>query len=212
MTAWVALLRGVNVGGVTVRSEELAAAVRSTGVDDVRTVLASGNVTFTTRDGDDGTGVAEASGLRARLEQALTDRFSYDARVFVAPRSRVVATIDAYPFEELTDRQAYVVVTDDDAVLDDLLAAMAEAVRADRTAASFEPGTPALDDVDRVARGDGVAYWSCPEGASTTTPVARVLARARFRRATTTRNLSTLRELVQPAGEAGPAGVAGPQG
>jgi len=211
VTEWVALLRGVNVGGVTIRSEELASAVRSAGLDDVRTVLASGNVLFTTPDAPgtsaapdvpgepDAAGGADrdaASGLRARLEAALSDRFAYEARVFVAPRSRVVATIDAYPFEELTDRQAYVVVTDDADVLEDLLAAMAEAVRADRTATSFEPGTPALDDVDRVARGDGVAYWSCPKGASTTTPVAKVLTRARFRTATTTRNLATLRKLV----------------
>jgi uncharacterized protein (DUF1697 family) len=50
VTKYVALLRGVNVGGITVRSAELADMARGLGLDDVRTVLASGNLTFTSPD------------------------------------------------------------------------------------------------------------------------------------------------------------------
>ena len=46
MTTWVALLRGVNVGGVTVRSADLAALFRELGFADVKTFVASGNVRF----------------------------------------------------------------------------------------------------------------------------------------------------------------------
>ncbi len=46
MTQYVALLRGVNVGGITVKSADLADMARGLGLDDVRTVLASGNLTF----------------------------------------------------------------------------------------------------------------------------------------------------------------------
>ncbi len=44
MTAWVALLRGVNVGGITIRNADLARVFAGLGFDDVRTVLVSGNV------------------------------------------------------------------------------------------------------------------------------------------------------------------------
>ncbi|WP_258371005.1 DUF1697 domain-containing protein [Curtobacterium sp. MCBD17_021] len=42
MTRWVALLRGVNVNGITIRSAELVELFRALGHTDVRTVLASG--------------------------------------------------------------------------------------------------------------------------------------------------------------------------
>ncbi|QKS18106.1 DUF1697 domain-containing protein, partial [Curtobacterium sp. Csp2] len=71
MARWVALLRGVNVNGITIRSAELAALFRELGYEDVRTVLASGNVVFTA-DGD-------AASVTGAVEQALRDRFGYDA-------------------------------------------------------------------------------------------------------------------------------------
>ncbi|MCH6229608.1 DUF1697 domain-containing protein [Microbacterium sp. CFH 31415] len=46
MTTWVALLRGVNVGGITIRSADLAEVFAELGFESVRTVLASGNVVF----------------------------------------------------------------------------------------------------------------------------------------------------------------------
>ena len=46
MTRYIALLRGVNVGGVTVKSADLAEVFRDLGFTEVRTVLASGNVVF----------------------------------------------------------------------------------------------------------------------------------------------------------------------
>jgi uncharacterized protein (DUF1697 family) len=39
MADWVALLRGVNVGGITIRSADLAGVFRDLGFDSVRTVL-----------------------------------------------------------------------------------------------------------------------------------------------------------------------------
>ncbi len=68
MTTWVALLRGVNVNGITIRSADLAALLRRLGFDDVKTVLASGNARFSTD--VDVTGRAELKargGLYARL-------------------------------------------------------------------------------------------------------------------------------------------------
>ena len=65
MTAWVALLRGVNVGGVTIRNADLAALMTDDlGFADVRTVLASGNVTFE---------ADAAPSARARLKKSIAD-------------------------------------------------------------------------------------------------------------------------------------------
>ena len=57
------LLRGVNVGGITVKMTELRAVLEDLGLDDVRTLLATGNAVVTS-----GWDSAE---IKARVEQAL---------------------------------------------------------------------------------------------------------------------------------------------
>ena len=47
MTRYAAFLRGVNVGGVTLKMADVAAAFTAAGFTDVKTVLASGNVLLT---------------------------------------------------------------------------------------------------------------------------------------------------------------------
>ncbi len=75
MTTWVALLRGVNVGGITIRSAELKEMfAESLGFGAVRAVLASGNVRF-----EAGDAPAERGELKSRVEAALRERFGYDA-------------------------------------------------------------------------------------------------------------------------------------
>lgn len=171
MVGWIALLRGVNVNGITIRSADLAALFRDLGYGDVRTVLASGNVVFAA-DGD-------AASIKSAIEQGLRDRFGYDAWIVLVPHGALAAVVDAFPFPSDADRHDYVVFGSEDTALDDLVADLA------------------LDDtVERVARGDGVVYWSCPKGSSTDTVFARRAAAARFKRTTTTRNTNTLRKLL----------------
>jgi uncharacterized protein (DUF1697 family) len=171
MARWVALLRGVNVNGITIRSADLRAVFEERGYTDVRTVLASGNVVFSSG--------MSASDLKADVEQALRDRFGYAAWIVLVPHDSLAALVDAFPFESSADRHDYVLFGSDDAALEDLLADLE------------------LDDtVERVARGDGVVYWSCPKGSSTDTVFAKRAGAARFKRTTTTRNTNTLRKLL----------------
>lgn len=171
MDRWVALLRGVNVNGVTIRSAELAELFRGLGFDDVRTVLASGNVVFAAD--------VPAGRLKTSIEQGLRDRFGYDAWIVLVRHDDLAAVVDGFPFARDDDRHDYVVFGSEDAALDDLVADLE------------------LDDaVEQVARGNGVVYWSCPKGSSTDTVFAKRAGAARFKRTTTTRNTNTLRKLL----------------
>ena len=200
MSDWVALLRGVNVGGVTVRSAELGALFTELGFDSVRTVLATGNVLFSA---EGGASPAERLALKARVEVALGERFSYDAWVVLEPRERMAQVVAAYPFTEDAAHHAYVVFGSDQDVLEELLGLGDEALP---TAAS---GTDAAPDAgsaggagglganeERLAAGDGVLYWACPRGASTNTFFAKLSSKARFKPHITTRNLNTVRKLL----------------
>ena len=173
MTRWVALLRGVNVGGIQVRSVDLAALFRDTlGFREVRTFLASGNVGFET---DAATSTRAA--LKSSIEKALRDTFGYDAWIVLVTLAELEQAIAQFPFDDAdAARQPWVVFCVDTATRDEL----AEA------AASVDPA------VDPVASGPGVVYWNPPKGSSTDTAFAKILAKAAYKARTTNRNLRTL--------------------
>ncbi|MWB99716.1 DUF1697 domain-containing protein [Agromyces seonyuensis] len=174
MTDWIALLRGVNVGGITVRSAELAELFRDLGFEGVRTVLASGNVAFASDD-------ADAGALKSRIEAALGERFGYDAWIVLLTREALAAAADGFPFDaDDPSRQPYLVFGSDDAVLDELAGLAAD---------PESTGDP-------VAPGTGVLYWSPVKGTTITSPFGVLLGKAKYKPTTTTRNLRTVAKLL----------------
>lgn len=88
---FVALLRGINVGGNNpVPMPALRETVAALGARDVATYIQSGNVLF---DGGD----AGASTWVERLEAALAERFGYQARVAVRSHAQLRAIVDGAP-------------------------------------------------------------------------------------------------------------------
>lgn len=173
-TRHVALLRGVNVNGITVKSAELKALFVELGFDAVRTVLASGNVLFDTDERD-------ADALRTRIEQALRDRFGYDAWIVLLTQKQVADMAAAYPFERIDEeRHPYLVFGSDPAMLDEVM----------EKAGTIDP------KLERLKQGKGVLYWQCSRGESTDTPVAKLLAKTRYKSSTTARNLRTVEKLL----------------
>jgi uncharacterized protein (DUF1697 family) len=176
MTRWVCLLRGVNVGGITVRSADLRDALAKLDLQDVRTVLASGNAVFSSD-----APVTARHELKARIEQALSDRFGYDAHVLLVTDEELSEAAAAFPFDAGDDRrQPWLLLCADPATRDELVQA----------AASLDDG------IDPVAPGPGVVYWNPPKGASTDTPFAKVIARRAYRERTTNRNLRTVLKIL----------------
>jgi uncharacterized protein (DUF1697 family) len=170
MTRYVVLLRGVNVGGVTVKMADLADVVRGLGYDDVKTVLASGNVLLTTTDA--------AGTVKQKVEAALRERFGYEAWVHVLTQDALRKIVDAYPFPRQGDRHAYVVF-----VLKDELLGQLEAVELD----------PA---VEQAERGDGVLFWTVPKGSTLDSAMGKAQGSSKHKPWLTTRNLNTLEKLL----------------
>ncbi len=177
MTEWVALLRGVNVGGITIRSADLAELFRDRlGCAEVRTYLASGNVRF-----EADAAPAGRATLKRRIEKALSERFGYEAWIVLVTLGEIERAIEKFPFDATDDtRQPWVVFCVDTATRDELA----------RAAASMDPS------LDPVETGRGVVYWNPPKGSSTDTPFAKILAKATFTSRTTNRNLRTLAKIT----------------
>lgn len=173
---WVVLLRGVNVGGVTVRWAALSACLQQAGFTGVRSVLASGNVALEAEDG------VSAQDVRSRAEAALRAAFGYEAWVVVLTPQRLAEVAAAYPFGRDDERfHPYVVFSSD----------------AERLSVLAAEHTP--NGAESVALAGDVLYWRCPKGASTDTPFARLSGASRWKPFVTTRNLRTVGKLLAVA-------------
>ena len=102
MTHYVAFLGGVNVGGHRVSMERLRAEMRSIGLEDARTFIASGNVIFTSR--------AVAATLETRIEQRLEEQLGYAVPTFVRTAREVTSTAARDPFGELPATDSHYVL------------------------------------------------------------------------------------------------------
>jgi len=90
-TEYVALLRGINVGGNNIiRMTELIACFTELGLGDVRTYIQSGNVVFSAPP-------EPSTILTERIETALAERFGYEAAVVVRSRKQMADLVARAP-------------------------------------------------------------------------------------------------------------------
>ncbi|WP_168625686.1 MULTISPECIES: DUF1697 domain-containing protein [unclassified Cryobacterium] len=92
MTAYVGLLRGVNVGGVKLPMGQLRDLCESLGFDNVRTYIASGNVLFDVR--------ASESDVKAKLEKALAEHMGRPIGVMVRTAAELAGVVADNPFPD----------------------------------------------------------------------------------------------------------------
>lgn len=91
MTAYVSLLRGINVGpGSQVSMATLKEVYVELGLGSVATYIRSGNVVFTS---DDGPAV-----VRGQVEQAIADRLGMDVDVVVRTHDEMRDVVERNPF------------------------------------------------------------------------------------------------------------------
>jgi len=93
MTAYIALLRAVNVGGTgKLPMSELAAMCEAAGFDKVKTYIASGNVVFTSSKSE--------KAVKAALEAAMEKYAGKAVGVMLRTAEEMAAVRDANPFPD----------------------------------------------------------------------------------------------------------------
>ncbi|MEO8102649.1 MAG: DUF1697 domain-containing protein [Betaproteobacteria bacterium] len=94
MNTWIALFRGINVGGNRLLPmKELAALIETLGVTQVRTYIQSGNVIFCG-------GGANAASLSNRIEAAVGRQFGFTPQVLLLTLKEFERAVGANPFPQ----------------------------------------------------------------------------------------------------------------
>ncbi len=93
-TTYVALLRGINVGGHRlIKMPELKRMFEAMGFDRVRTYIQSGNVVFAPVEADE-----QAEALRRRIEAEIAARFGFPVTVVLRTAAELERVIAGCPF------------------------------------------------------------------------------------------------------------------
>ena len=140
MSRYVALLRGINVGGKNlIKMTELRACFEAQGFRDVLTYIQSGNVLFTSRE-------SGRTKLARRVEEVLAGTFNYRASVVLRGRKQMQDIVERAPkgFGAHPDKYRYDVI-----FLKDPL-----------TASTAMKSVPVQEGVDQAYAGTGVLYFS----------------------------------------------------
>lgn len=172
MPTYTTFLRGINVGNIRIKMADLKEAFEVMGMRSVQTILQSGNVVF---EHDD-----PPEALKATLEAGLSERFRYAAFVQVYPADILPDIIAAYPFPRDEAYHAYVIFVETPAAFEEL-----------RTfAASIG------NEAAQIQFGKQVIYWQVLKGNSTDTPLAKILAKVKYKSTTTVRNIQTIEKML----------------
>ena len=99
MPRYIALLRAINVGGRTVKMDQLKTLFESMGFSAVETFIASGNVIFTSRS------KAEAA-LQRQIEKQLHTVLGYDVSTILRTDAEVAAVANYQPFTAAARKSA----------------------------------------------------------------------------------------------------------
>lgn len=176
MSRYVALLRGINVGGKNlIKMADLKLCFERAGFMDVATYIQSGNVLFTAPG-------SQQVALATQIERSLTDTFKYPASLVLRSQKQMQAVVDGAPtgFGSEPARYRYDVIF----LKPPLTAAVA--LKSVRT----KPG------VDEAHAGNGVLYFSRLISKASQSQLTRIIGLPIYRNMTI-RNFATTTKLLQ---------------
>lgn len=99
MQTYIALLRGINVGGhKKLKMADLKLLFEGLGFQDVVTYIQSGNVVFSAEEG---------TGLPEKISKEITGKFGWEVPVLVKTADAIAKILAACPFAEIKKAEAY---------------------------------------------------------------------------------------------------------
>ncbi len=170
---YCAFLRGVNVKGTTMKMAEVSAVFGKAGMEAITTVLASGNVLFSSNQPKDVS--------KTVLETALSQHFDYPAFLFVKDKQQLATIVAKNPFIASPDFHIYIFIG-----IEGLHHSLMQ---------EFEQLEKTEGEEASVI--DENFYWKVPKGNTLDSKFGKILGRKNLRDAFTSRNMNTIEKIFQ---------------
>ena len=171
MDRFVALLRGINVGGRKIDMAELEDVFNGLGYKNVSTILRTGNVVFDAH-------ITDISKERQKIETALKNRFNYAAISFLYDIEEIAEAVNNYPFDPSDEDYQHYVVFLEIGIAEELVKEIVDIA------------------IERIKREGHNIYWLVKKGYSVKSDFSKYLAKTKYRDFNTVRNLNTLQKLI----------------
>jgi uncharacterized protein (DUF1697 family) len=172
---YIALLRGINVGGKTlIKMADLKACVEELGLDDVSTYIASGNVLFES-------GKRDVARLETKIERAIEQRFKLPVKVVVLDRAAYARIVKAIPKSWVGDASVRANV-----------AFVRRGTDGREVVRELQPD-PAVEEVKAI---DGAILWATKRNALNRSVMRKLIGGAAYKEMTV-RNLNTTLKLQE---------------
>ncbi len=174
---YCAFLRGINVNGTSMKMDALKAAFIEMGFADVKTVLASGNVIFSSA-GED----SSAQELKSSIENGLSGYFHYDAHVFIRDGKEIREMLDAAQTNHVPEECHHYSLLFDDRELFTNLKQLFDAM----------PHAPH----EQLTLHSSGAFWIVPKGLTLASDFGtKVLGSKQYKSRLTSRNMNTIQKI-----------------
>lgn len=172
-------LRGINVNGIKIKMDALKEAFIQMGFEQVKTVLATGNVIVSLND------VTEKIDLKTYIEAELSHYFNYDAHVLIRTLEKIEGILKASQSivrVQNHDAHLYVLFTESNEIVDEL-------------SSLFE--TMSHSESESIKKLESDLFWLVPKGQTLESEFgSMVLGKKKYKDKLTSRNINTIEKIM----------------
>ena len=166
-----AFLRGINVNGKNMKMTDICEVFRQESVDNVRSVLATGNILFDSS--------LSKSELKSKLEHAISRRYQSEESIFIKDQIEIDAILKGVPFTTESSFHIYVFICE----------IGFESILLER----FRSITPATNEKALIHANQ--FYWQVSKGETLDSGFSKILADKKLRSRFTSRNINTIQKI-----------------
>lgn len=170
---YCAFLRGVNVKGTNMKMSEVCEVFVKSGMKNVTSVLASGNILFSSE--------KPATELKPLLEKAMSQYFDYEAFLFIKNEDEIKNLLEKNPFEVQSDFHIYGFVG-----INGIETTLQE---------EFGKTKKSLEEKSKII--DGNFYWKIAKGNTLDSTFGKILGKKSLKDSFTSRNINTFEKILK---------------
>lgn len=170
---YCAFLRGVNVKGTNMKMVDVCQVFKDAGMEDVSSVLASGNIIFSSD--------KKADELKIILEKAMSEHFSYEAFLFIRSQQETESFWKNNPFKKDENLHVYTFVGSPE--VENIL--MKE----------FESAAKTEHEKGEII--NNIFYWQVSKGNTLDSTFGKILGKKSLKDQFTSRNINTFEKILK---------------